>query len=116
VAVMLLSILNFVLDTDEAQSIVHRLMDAVPAGSYLALTHPTLELGGDQVSAAMAFWNEHATPPMRARTGPEIARFLDRLEVLEPGLVSCSLWRPEASGAGVAPAHVPQYGAVGRKP
>jgi hypothetical protein len=116
VAVMLLSILNFVLDTDKAQSIVHRLMDAVPAGSYLALTHPTLELGGDHVSAAMAFWNEHATPPMRARNGAEIARFLDRLEVLEPGLVSCSLWRPEASGTGAAPVQVPQYGAVGRKP
>jgi hypothetical protein len=116
VAVMMLGVLNFVLDTDEAQAIVHRLMDAVPAGSYLALTHPTLDLGGDQVPTAMAFWNEHATPPIRARSGEEIARFLERLEVLEPGLVSCSLWRPEPSETGAAPAQVPQYGAVGRKP
>jgi hypothetical protein len=116
VAVMMLGILNFVLDTDEAQAIVQRLMDAVPAGSYLALTHPTLELGGEQVPMAMAFWNEHATPPITARSGEEIARFLERLELLEPGLVSISLWRSEPSETGAAPAQIPQYGAVARKP
>lgn len=109
VAVMMLGILNFVLDTDEAYRIVRRLMDAVPAGSYLAITHPTLELGGEANVEAMAFWNEHAAPPIRARTGAEIARFFDGLELLDPGLVSCGRWRAEASA-------VPQYGAVGRKP
>jgi hypothetical protein len=113
VAVMMLGILNFVADTDEATAIVRRLMDAVPSGSYLALTHPTLELGGEANVDAMAFWNKNATPPIRARTGVEIAAFFDGLELLEPGLVSCALWRPEP---GAAPASVPQYGAVGRKP
>jgi S-adenosyl methyltransferase len=116
VAVMMLGVLNFVMDTDEARSIVRRVMDAVPAGSYLALTHPTPELGGEQVPTAMAFWNQHAKPPIRARSGAEIAQFFEGLEVLEPGLVSCSLWRSEASETGGAPAQVPQYGAVARKP
>jgi hypothetical protein len=112
VGVMLLGILNFVLDTGEAQSIVRRLMDAVPAGSYLALSHPTSELGGDQVPAAMEFWNQHARPLIRSRTGAEIATFLDGLEVVEPGLVSCSQWRAGSE----EPVQVPQYGAVARKP
>ncbi|MEW9530206.1 SAM-dependent methyltransferase [Microbispora sp. NPDC049125] len=115
VAIMLLGVLNFVLDTDEARAIVDQLVDAVPSGSHLALTHPTLELGGEGNVEAMRFWNEHATPPITARSGEEIARFFDGLELLEPGLVSCSLWRAGDSEIGV-PTQVAQYGAVGRKP
>ncbi|WBB80941.1 SAM-dependent methyltransferase [Micromonospora sp. WMMD882] len=112
VAVMMLGILNFVLDTDEAYAIVRRLMDAAPSGSYLAVTHPTLELDGEANMAAMEFWNAHAAPPIRARTGAEIAGFLTGLELVEPGLVSCSRWRPTNPDA----PSVPQYGAVARKP
>ncbi|MFY1634726.1 SAM-dependent methyltransferase [Solwaraspora sp. WMMB335] len=114
-AIMLLGILNFIEDTTQAQAIVDRLLDAVPADSYLVLTHPTLELGGEANVEAMAFWNEHATPPIRARTGAEIARFCARLELVDPGLVSCSRWRAEAGPTGEPPAQVPQYGVVARK-
>ncbi|BCL17583.1 SAM-dependent methyltransferase [Micromonospora sagamiensis] len=114
VAVMMLGILNFVLDTDEAYAIVRRLMDAVPSGSYLAVTHPTVELGGEANVAAMAFWNENAAPPIRSRTGAEIAGFFTGLELVAPGLVSCSRWRPGPDEADAAP--VPQYGGVARKP
>ncbi|WP_433380192.1 SAM-dependent methyltransferase [Streptosporangium sp. CA-115845] len=71
-------------------------------------------LGGN--FEAMRFWNEHAKPPIVARNGQEIAAFLDGLELLEPGLVSCSLWRPELAGIGGEPTRIAQYGAVGRKP
>ncbi|MFD0318533.1 SAM-dependent methyltransferase [Streptomyces flavalbus] len=114
VAVMMLGILNFVLDTDEARRIVSRLMAPLPSGSHLALTHPTHEpeLGGAGQRAAMAFWNEHATPPITARGRAEVTAFFDGLELLEPGLVSCSTWR-----AGLQdPAVVPQFGAVAAKP
>jgi len=43
-------------------------VDALPAGSYLTLTHPTLELGGDVNIEAMRFWNQNATPPITARS------------------------------------------------
>ncbi|MER7047788.1 SAM-dependent methyltransferase [Streptomyces jumonjinensis] len=114
VAVVMLGILNFVLDTDEARTIVRTLMDAVPSGSALVVTHPTLELGGEGNEEAMAFWNENATPPITARTGAEIASFLDGLEIQEPGLVSCSRWRHDPSEG--EPPLVAQYGAVGFKP
>ncbi len=115
VAVMLLGILNFVADTDEARSIVRTLMDAVPSGSYLVLTHPTLELGGEGNADAMRFWNENATPPICARSGEEFASFLDGLEVLEPGIVSCARWRHDVSTEDRFP-QVAQFGAVARKP
>jgi hypothetical protein len=113
VAVMMLGILNFVLDTDEAVAIVRRLMAAMPSGSFLALTHPTVELGGEANVPAMEFWNANAAPPIRTRTGAEIARFLEGLELLDPGLVSCASW---GVADGEEPRVVPQYGCVARKP
>nr|WP_202556033.1 SAM-dependent methyltransferase [Streptomyces sp. SID4950] len=114
IAVMMLGILNFVLDAGEAREVARRIMDVMPSGSYLVLTHPTFdaEVGGEGQIPAMAFWNENATPPITARSGPDIASFLDGLRILEPGLVSCSRWRPDAD----SPAVVPQYGAVAVKP
>ncbi|MFD0369392.1 SAM-dependent methyltransferase [Streptomyces sp. NPDC127114] len=112
VAVLMLGILNFVIDGATARSIVRTVMDAVPSGSYLALTHPTYDadLGGEANVAAMEFWNANATPPITARGRAEFASFLDGLDLLEPGIVSCARWRaPEA-------AEVAQFGAVGRKP
>ncbi|MDI3404615.1 SAM-dependent methyltransferase [Streptomyces cavernicola] len=111
VAVILLGLLNFILDTEKATDIVRRLVAAVPSGSYLVITHPTLELGGAGNAEAMAFWNENAKPPITARTGQEVAAFFDGLELLPPGLVSCSRWRAEPDTEQVA-----QYGAVARKP
>ncbi len=113
VAVMMLGILNFVLDSDEACDIVRRLMAPLPAGSHLVLTHPTLELGGEGNEAAMRFWNENATPPITARGRFEFAAFLDGLDILDPGIVSCAHWRP---GPGPRGAAVAQFGAVARKP
>ncbi|WP_107483229.1 SAM-dependent methyltransferase [Streptomyces humi] len=114
-ALMLLGILNFVLDGDEARAIARRLVEALPSGSYLVLTHPTTEpeLGGDLQLEAMEFWNANAKPPVTARSSEEVAQYFDGLTLLEPGLVSCSLWRPEP---GEDPAVVPQLGAVALKP
>ncbi|WP_232664498.1 SAM-dependent methyltransferase [Pseudonocardia sp. TRM90224] len=109
VAVMMLGILNFVLDDADARGVVSTIMGAVPPGSFLAITHPTTELGGEGNVAAMEFWNKNATPPIRARSSAEFAAFLDGLEPVEPGIVSCARWRTEAPT-------VPQFGAVARKP
>ncbi|MCW2900877.1 MAG: SAM-dependent methyltransferase [Streptosporangiaceae bacterium] len=116
VAIMLLGLLNFVPDNDEAGAMVRRLLAAVPSGSYLAITHPTLELGGEANAAAMRFWNANATPPITTRSGEEVAGFFDGLELLDPGLVSCALWRPDLADIGRDPVPVAQFGAVARKP
>jgi hypothetical protein len=114
VAVMMLGILNFVLDTDKARDIVRRVMAAVPSDSFLVLTHPTFDadLGGEGNVAAMEFWNENATPPIIARPRAEVAAFFEGLDLVEPGLVPCSQWRADAG----SPAAVPQFGAVAVKP
>ena len=115
VVLMLLGILNFVLDDGEARAIARRLLEPLAPGSFLVLTHPTTEpaLGGELQLEAMEFWNTHAKPPVTARGAAEIARYFDGLTLLDPGLVSCSLWRPDP---GEEPVVVPQLGAVARKP
>ena len=111
IAIMMLGILNFVLDNAQAKTILGRLLEAVVPGSYLALSHPTLELGGEGNAEAMRFWNEHARPPIRARSADEIRQLLTGLDLIDPGLVSCALWRPD-----VPAATIPHYGAVAIKP
>lgn len=114
VALTLLGVLNFVLDTDEAVSIVRRLLDAVPSGSYLVVSHPTTEVDGAAMTAAVEYWNDRGSAPMTLRTRGELARFFEGLELLEPGLVTCSRWRPEEDEAGLV--DVAHWAGVARKP
>jgi len=112
VALTLLGVLNFILDDDQAQAIVDRLLDAVVPGSYLAIAHASNEVNPQEAEAARRFWNENAKPPITFRTARQIARFFDRVELLEPGVVSCSRWRPEPGDLD-AP-EVDQFCGVGR--
>jgi len=114
IALMLLGIVNFIVDDQQAHAIVERLLGALPAGSYLAVTHPTTEVHGEEVEEAMRQWNQSGAAPIRARSHQELARFFDGLELLEPGAVSSSQWRPDPANR--KPAELAEYCAVGRKP
>ena len=111
VAIMLLGIVNFVVDDEEAYAIVRQLVDAVPAGSYLVISHPTMEVHAEAVERAIQMWNSSGSAPMTARSPERLAGFLDGLEILEPGLVTCSQWRPDGNDT----TQVTEYSAVGRK-
>ncbi|MEO3872765.1 SAM-dependent methyltransferase [Nonomuraea sp. B12E4] len=119
VAIMLLGILHFVPDLDYVHGIVKRLLDAVPSGSHLALTHATSDLvdaaAAQANEEAQSEWNRRAADTITSRTREEIMRFFDGLELVEPGLVSMSRWRVEATPFG-EPADVAGYCGVGRKP
>ena len=112
-ALMLLGIMEFVTDTPQAYAIVNRLMDALPSGSYLVLSHPTNAVHGEASDRVERLWNEVGSTPLLFRSPAEIGRFFDGLEILDPGVVSVSRWRPEAA-SGVA--EVDEFCAVGRKP
>jgi hypothetical protein len=112
VAIMLMEILGHVEDDDEAQSIVKRLMGAVPSGSYLTMNDST-DTSAEVVEAAR-IWNQSAKPPYHLRSPERIARFFDGLELVEPGVVSPLEWRPEP-GSG-PPVEVDSLCGIGRKP
>ena len=114
VALMLLGVVIFIGDDEDPYGTVGRLMDALPSGSHLVLSHTITSPELSEVDAAVRFWNEHGIPALTQRTPEAVARFFDGLELLEPGVVSCSRWRPEPGEAG-EPKEVALYGGVGRK-
>jgi O-methyltransferase involved in polyketide biosynthesis len=112
VAITLLGVLHFILDDDEARDVIRRLVAAVPSGSYLAIAHGCHDINRAEADDIVAFWNEHGTPKIKYRSSAEIARFFDGLEVLEPGVVPCSRWRPGPEDPDI---DVNQYCGLARK-
>ena len=110
---MLLGILGHLADDDEAQSIVKRLVGALPSGSHLVISDGTNT--SKQVVEAARIWNQSANPTYHLRSPEQIARFFDGLELLDPGVVSQPRWRPDPSSAGL-PTDVEGRCGVGRKP
>jgi hypothetical protein len=115
-AITMLGVLWHVLDDDQAYSILTRLLGPLAPGSHLAIAHPTLEVTGEKMAKAIEYWNLHGTPPGTHRTRQRLAALLDRLELelVPPGLVSATRWRPEATPFG-EPEEIDQFVAVGRK-
>ncbi|WP_405962572.1 SAM-dependent methyltransferase [Streptomyces sp. NBC_00723] len=116
VALMLLGVVIFVGDDEDPYGLVRRLVDRLPAGSHLVLSHTVTSPAMPDVDEAVTFWNEHGTPKLTQRTPKDVARFFDGLELLEPGVVSCSRWRPQAIAGGAEPDEVAMFGGVARKP
>ena len=115
VAVTLISILHAIPDADDPHAIVARIMQAVPPGSYLALSHPGTELIPAQTLEEMrGVARRMSQQQYTHRTREELARFFASTDLVEPGMVPVEEWRPEARGLGEAgPSRV--WGAVGRK-
>ena len=116
VAITLIAILHHMTDYDEARSIVNRLTEAVPSGSYLVLSHSTDVVYGARSDEAVGQWNKFGKPPVILRSPSQIAGFFDGLELLEPGVVSTPRWRPDPVDIGGEAPEVDQFRAVGRKP
>ena len=116
VALMLLGILHHIPDTDQAYSIVRRLVASLPPGSFLTINHSTSAVHGAAMVEAVAHWYRVGTPSMTLRTPEQIATFFTGLDLLPPGVVSCSRWRPDLTPAGGQPVEVDEFCGVARKP
>ncbi|GAB2831312.1 SAM-dependent methyltransferase [Actinoallomurus bryophytorum] len=96
VGLMLMGILGLVSDYDEARSIINRLLAALPAGSYLAL-YDGADTDPAYVAALGGYNKGSGAIPYTPRSPELIAGFFDGLELLEPGVVPVTRWRPEPS-------------------
>lgn len=114
VAVILLGVLNFLVEDDQAHALVTGLLDALPVGSYLLLSHLSADLNREAMRTYTRLWNEHTGAPIMIRCLQQLTGFFDRLKLLEPGVVPCSLWRPDPHQLGI-PAVVDVLCGVGRK-
>jgi O-methyltransferase involved in polyketide biosynthesis len=114
-AIIMLGILNFVMDDDELQAIVRDLVAGVPSGSFLVISHPTTEVDAEPMTQAVEFWNQQGSAPMTLRTRAELLRMFEGTELVEPGVVSCSRWRPDEADLGET-VDVTHFCGVARKP
>jgi trans-aconitate methyltransferase len=115
VAVTLLAVLHAIPDSDDPYSIVARVMDAVPSGSYLAVSHPGSDLIPAQTLEEMRdVAHRMSQQQYTHRTREEVARFFAGTDLVEPGLVPVEEWRPEPGGTGEA-GQSRVWGAAGRK-
>ena len=114
VALMLLIILHLIPDADDPYGIVARLVAALPAGSYLVLSHPASDIRAAKMAEMTRRVNERMSGPKATmRDHAAITRFFDGLELLEPGVVQPQQWRPEPGM--LSPPQVTAWSGVARK-
>ncbi|MEU1008750.1 SAM-dependent methyltransferase [Streptomyces sp. NPDC005890] len=112
-ALILSNILGHVADHDQARAIVDRLMGALPSGSYLSVNDGSL--GIDPVfEQAQETYNKSGAVPYNLRTVEAITSFFDGLDLVEPGVVPVTRWRPEPGSP--TPEVVAEHGGLARKP
>jgi hypothetical protein len=115
VAVLCTSTLHFVADEARPHAVIAGYRDHMAPGSYLAITHGTLEEDpeGERDKAAGVY--REASSQLHVRPLPEVRRFFDGFELVEPGLVWITEWRPEPGTAPIG-RRQSMRGGVGRKP
>ncbi|WP_030954013.1 SAM-dependent methyltransferase [Streptomyces sp. NRRL S-481] len=95
VALCMVAVLHFVAD-DEAYPLVRELLDALPGGSRLVLSHLTEDLNPENIRAVQRTYTERGfTFVLRSRA--DVERFFteNRLELADPGVVPAHRWRPD---------------------
>ena len=113
-ALLLLGVLHLVQDAEGPYELVATLMDALPSGSYLVISHPASDIHPGQAEAQRRY-NERVSTPQTLRTRAEVSRFFEGLDLVPPGLVYVHTWRPGPDDI-VPPNGVSAYGGVARKP
>ncbi|CAJ64078.1 MULTISPECIES: SAM-dependent methyltransferase [Frankia] len=113
IALFLVAVLHFLTDDDGAHALVRSLVDALPSGSYLVVSHATGDLAPRNVGQIVDTYTATAAPLVLRGLG-DVCRFFAGTEVLGPGVVRLPLWKPDEPPTGIDKVWV--YGGVGRKP
>lgn len=117
VALLLVAVLHFVEDQDDPCAAVAELRDALAPGSLLVLTHASYEgipLSEEEAGGTVGVYR-NIKNPLVMRSREEVAGFFDGFTMVEPGLVSMPLWRPENDTDQEDPYAFSGFAGVGRK-
>jgi hypothetical protein len=90
VALSLIALMHFIPDEADPYGITRTLVDALPSGSCLVLSHGTEDFLSDEQNKAAEYRTSGIT--LRTRTYAEVERFFDGLDLVEPGLVPAPRW------------------------
>ena len=112
VGLLMVALLHFVPDDQDPSGIVGRYATLLPAGSWFVMSHGSTEgFDGDRMEELY-----RRTPtPVTVRTKAQLADLLGDVELVEPGIVFITGWRPDdGDDRDDDPSWVSTYGAVGR--
>ncbi|MDW4905374.1 SAM-dependent methyltransferase [Streptomyces sp. ADMS] len=113
VALTMMQVSGYIADYDEARSIVRALMDALPPGSFFAFND---SVDTNRANAeATRLYNASGAAPYCLRSPRQLTGFFEGLELLAPGVVPITDWRPGPEAAAAA-GDVIALGGVARKP
>ncbi|MFD8099016.1 SAM-dependent methyltransferase [Nocardia fluminea] len=118
VAIMLVAIMMYFSDADRPQDVIAALLDAVPSGSYLVITHPTADFAPEAMAGVQAA-AEASGISFHPRSNAATSELFAGTTLIDPGLVPVAGWRPELidGPAAVVEADSAWYWAgIGRKP
>jgi len=113
VAVMLMAILQHVAGEHDPYAVVAELIGALPSGSYLALSHPANDIDAEAMVKMAAVLNRMMAEKVTFRSRDEVAAFFTGLDLVDPGLVQASKWRPDTEAEAASPAAL--WAGVARK-
>jgi hypothetical protein len=113
VALMLIGLLHCIPDDNDPWAIVRTLVEAIPAGGYLAISHPSHDFYADLSRKMVADLNSAMKEPLTFRSRDDVLRFFDGVALIEPGLVRIPDWRPDREEDRANPAA--GWGGVARK-
>jgi hypothetical protein len=115
VGVMLLAILHYIPDLDEARQVMARLVSAIPSGSFVTISHAASDISPEAMAEMIKRMNEHLAEGNHVgRTRDVVAGLFEGLDLLEPGVVKVTQWRPESDAEAGGPTSL--WGGVARKP
>jgi hypothetical protein len=93
VAVLLVAVLHFIGDVDDPREIIRHLIDAMPDGSHLVISHTTADNHPEFAEAAAIYRDVGIAA--RNRTRAEVEALFTGLDLIEPGVVQLSQWHPD---------------------
>jgi SAM-dependent methyltransferase len=114
VGLLLVAILHAIPDQDDPAALVARLHQALCPGSYVAISHFTADSLPTEVDEVQRL-TDRTTTPVTTRSRVRVERFFAGLELVEPGLVWASQWRPDHPQDLDGPERASLYVGVGRK-
>ncbi|GAA5113644.1 SAM-dependent methyltransferase [Pseudonocardia adelaidensis] len=117
VGLLAIAVVHFIDDEDEAHRVVRRLLDAVPSGSYFAMSTATGDFDPAGTATVERAYRERGEV-LKHRTKAQVERFFDGWELLEPGVVQVHKWRPDDFATALVKndSDVALLGGVARKP
>jgi hypothetical protein len=117
VGVILVGILHVIRDDEDPYGIVATLLDPLPPGSHLVVSHLASDIRAEEMTEVFTRFNQTMRAPYTLRSHAEVARFFGGLELIDPGVVPLDQWHGPRTPA-ITPdgTDIPAYGAVARKP